>query len=64
MREREKSKATVKIRGRADAWLVVSFSAMGEFGGSLCVFQHVEQQSSFSDMLSMRCLLQMYPPQS
>ena len=64
MREREKPKATVKIRGRADAWSVVSFSAMGEFGGSLCVFWHVEKQRSFSDMLSMRCLLQMYPPQS
>ena len=65
--QREAASGVLTTEGgfyRADAWLVVSFSALGEFGGSLCVFQHVEQQSSFSDMLSMRCLLQMYPPQS
>ena len=60
--EKEKNpRRLVKIRGRADVRSMVSFSVMGEFGGSLCVFRHVEKQSSFSDMLSMRCLLQMYP---
>ena len=33
----------------------------GEFGGSLCVCGHVEKQSFFLDILSMRCLSQIYP---
>ena len=54
MRESENSRMTVRVRVGAGAWTVVPFSAMGESGRSLCVFGHVEEESSFLGMLSVR----------
>ena len=61
VREREDPRWLSRLRGGTDVWSAVSFSVTGEFGGSLCVCGHVEKQSFFLDILSMRCLSQIYP---
>lgn len=41
-------------------WIVVPFSVMGESGRSLCVFGHVEEESFFLGILTVRYLLQIH----